>query len=68
MEVITIGSHIVLANSYLISIAVTIIAPKIAGIASKKENFAASLFETPEINAAEIVIPEREMPGMIAQA
>ena len=47
---------------------VKIVAPKIAGIANIKENFAASLLETPSRSANEIVMPERDMPGIIAKA
>tara|TARA_B110000008_G_C16667167_1_gene443294 strand:+ start:246 stop:446 length:201 start_codon:yes stop_codon:yes gene_type:complete len=43
-------------------------APSIAGIANIKENFAASLLEIPNKSAKDIVIPEREIPGIIASA
>ncbi len=43
-------------------------APKIAGIASKKEKLKASSFLRPAFSPAEIVLPERETPGKIARA
>ena len=46
----------------------TIAARKIAGIPKRKENFAASLLSHPEIKAVEIVIPDLEIPGKIANA
>ena len=44
------------------------VAPQIAGIASIKENFAASTFLIPSKSAMDIVIPDREIPGKIASA
>ena len=43
-------------------------APLIAGIASKKENRAASFGDKPKKSAAQIVIPLRETPGIMATA
>ena len=45
-----------------------IAAREIAGIPNRKENFAASLFSHPEIRAVEIVTPDLEKPGIIANA
>ena len=42
------------------------IAPRIAGIESKKENLAAIPRSTPMKMAAAIVVPARDMPGVIA--
>ena len=41
-------------------------APKITGIDIKKENFIALFSFKPRKSPAEIVLPEREMPGKIA--
>ena len=46
----------------------TITAIKIAGIPKRKENFAASPLSHPDIKALEIVIPDLETPGKIANA
>ena len=46
----------------------TIAAREIAGIPKRKENFAASALSHPNINALEIVIPDLEKPGKIANA
>ena len=46
----------------------TIAARKIAGIPKRKENFAASPLSHPDIRALEIVIPDLETPGKIANA
>ena len=46
----------------------TIAAREIAGIPKRKENFAASPLSHPDINALEIVIPDLETPGKIANA
>ena len=43
-------------------------APKIIGVASKKENLAADSRFKSENRPAAIVMPEREIPGMIASA
>ena len=51
-----------------VSIRVKIPAPVIAGIASKNENFAASFPDIPNANPMMIVIPDRDIPGMIAIA
>ncbi len=45
-----------------------IAASEIAGIPKRKENFAASLLSHPEIKALEIVTPDLETPGKIANA
>jgi len=44
-----------------------IVAPSIAGIANKNENFIASSFLIPKINEVEIVEPDLDIPGMIAK-
>ena len=41
-------------------------APSIAGIESRKEYSAAVFAEIPKNSASDIVVPEREMPGVIA--
>ena len=41
---------------------------EMAGMPKKKENFAASYLCHPDINAVEIVIPDLEKPGRIANA
>ena len=46
----------------------TIAAREIAGIPKRKENLAASLLSHPDIRALEIVIPDLETPGNIANA
>ena len=46
----------------------TIAAIEIAGIPKRKENFAASPLSHPDIKALEIVIPDLETPGKIANA
>ena len=46
----------------------TIAAREIAGIPKRKENFAASPLSHPDINALEIVLPDLETPGKIANA
>ena len=46
----------------------TIAAREIAGIPKRKENFAASPLSHPDIKALEIVIPDLETPGKIANA
>ena len=46
----------------------TIAARVIAGIPIRKENFAASALSQPEISAVEIVTPDLENPGKIANA
>jgi len=46
----------------------TIEAKEIAGIPKRKENLAASPLSHPDINALEIVIPDLETPGKIANA
>ena len=46
----------------------TIAAREIAGIPKRKENFAASPLSQPDIRALEIVIPDLETPGIIANA
>ena len=44
----------------------TIAAREIAGIPNRKENFAASLLHHPDIKAVEIVTPDLETPGKMA--
>ena len=46
----------------------TIAAREIAGSPKRKENFAASPLSHPDIKALEIVIPDLETPGIIANA
>ena len=46
----------------------TIAAREIAGIPKRKENFAASPLSHPDIKALEIVMPDLETPGKIANA
>ena len=46
----------------------TIAAIDIAGIPKRKENFAASPLSQPDIRALEIVTPDLENPGKIANA
>ena len=46
----------------------TIAAREIAGIPKRNENFAASLLSHPDIRALEIVTPDLEKPGKIANA
>ena len=46
----------------------TIAAIEIAGIPNRKENFAASPLSHPAIKALEIVIPDLETPGKMANA
>ena len=46
----------------------TIAAREIAGIPKRKENFAASPLSHPDIKALEIVIPDLDTPGKIANA
>ena len=46
----------------------TIAAREIAGMPKRKENFAESALFHPDIKAVEIVTPDRETPGIIANA
>ena len=46
----------------------TIAAREIAGMPKRKENFAASPLSQPDIRAVEIVTPDLETPGKIANA
>ena len=46
----------------------TIAASEIAGIPKRKENFAESALFHPDIKAVEIVTPDLETPGIIANA
>ena len=46
----------------------TIAAREIAGIPKRKENLAASLLSHPDIKALEIVTPDLDTPGKIANA
>ena len=48
------------------SFAIIAIAPRIAGITNRKENLAAVSLPTPLKVAAAIVVPERDIPGVIA--
>ena len=68
LAVINKGTIRIFNWSNCVSKRVNIVAPKIAGIANIKENFAASLLDIPNNRAKEIVIPERDIPGMIAKA
>jgi len=45
-----------------------IVAPRIAGIAKRKENRAAASLLRPVVIPAVIVIPDRDIPGIIAKA
>ena len=55
-------------NSLKEEINSTIAAREIAGMPKRKENFTASLLSQPDISAVEIVTPDRETPGKIANA
>ena len=55
-------------NSLKEEINSTIAEREIAGIPKIKENFAASPLSHPDIKALEIVIPDLETPGKIANA
>ena len=55
-------------NSLKEEINSTIAAREIAGMPKRKENFAASLLFQPDIRAVEIVTPDLETPGIIANA
>ena len=55
-------------NSLKEEINYTIAASEIAGIPKRKENFAASPPSHPDIKALEIVTPDLETPGIIANA
>ena len=55
-------------NSLKEKINSTIPAIEIAGMPRRKENFAASTLSQPDIRAVEIVIPDLETPGKIANA
>tara|TARA_B100000886_G_C20144872_1_gene375522 strand:+ start:389 stop:574 length:186 start_codon:yes stop_codon:yes gene_type:complete len=55
-------------NSLKEKINSTIAAREIAGIPKRKENFAASPLSQPVIKAVEIVTPDLEKPGIIANA
>ena len=46
----------------------TIAAKEIAGMPKRKENFAASHLSQPDTKAVEIVIPDLDTPGIIANA
>ena len=46
----------------------TIAAREMAGIPKRKENFAASTLSHPDIRAVEMVTPDLEKPGIIANA
>ena len=55
-------------NSLKDEINSTIAAREIAGIPKRKENFAASPLSHPDIRALEIVTPDLETPGKMANA
>ena len=55
-------------NSLKEEINSTIAAREIAGIPKRKENFAASPLSHPDIKALEIVTPDLETPGKMANA
>ncbi len=55
-------------NSLKLEINSTIAVREMAGIPKRKENFAASLLSQPDIRALEIVTPDLETPGTIANA
>ena len=55
-------------NSLKAEINSTIAAREIAGIPKRKENFAASPLSHPDIKALEIVTPDLDTPGKIANA
>ena len=55
-------------NSLKEEINSTIAAREIAGIPKRKENFAASPLSHPDIRALEIVTPDLETPGKMANA
>ena len=55
-------------NSLKEKINSTIAAREIAGIPKRNENFAASPLSHPDIRALEIVMPDLETPGKIANA
>ena len=56
------------ANSLKEEMNSTIVDSDIAGMPKKKENFTASAFFQPEINAVAIVMPDLEKPGIMANA
>ena len=62
------GRKLNVENSLKEEINSTIAARDIAGIPKRKENFAASLLSHPDIKAVEIVTPDLETPGIIANA
>ena len=55
-------------NSFILKMNSTIAAKEIAGIPNRNENFAASSLSHPDIRAVEIVTPDLETPGKIANA
>ena len=55
-------------NSFKEKINSTIAAIEIAGMPKRKENFAASPLSQPDIRAVEIVTPDLDTPGKMAQA
>ena len=56
------------SNANFASKIVKTVAPKMAGIARKNEKLAASFFAMPRINAVVMVMPDLEIPGIIANA
>ena len=62
------GGKPIKENSLKEEINSTIAAREIAGIPKRKENFAAAPLSHPDIKALEIVTPDLETPGKIANA
>ena len=60
------GNKLKEENSFIEEINSTIAAKEIAGMPKRNENLAASRLSQPEIKAEEIVTPDRETPGIIA--
>ena len=62
------GKKLYEENSLKEEINSTIAERKIAGMPNRKENLAASPLSQPDIRAVEIVTPDLEKPGIIANA
>ena len=62
------GKKLNAENSLKEEINSTIAAIDIAGMPKRKENFAASALSHPDTKAVEIVTPDLETPGIIANA
>ena len=60
------GKKLNVENSLKEDINSTIAAKEIAGMPKRKENLAASPLSQPDTKAEEIVTPDRETPGIIA--